>query len=222
MVKIQSLLTSLLVVGAICLSALEVSAKPDNKAPKQPAGNPSNQPANCTAGSVTAGLLTYTSCIGSFTGNDVTDGAAGGGDDPLLDQLTAGVFDGLTNWSLLEKVDQPGNGSVLSWTETSEGIGKWSVSTPITSPFVLSLKAGNSWSAYYFANPSNLSISEGLWNTLGVSLAGNGNNGKGLSHASIFVAPGGDDPVEVPEPTVLAGLGLIAASSLNRLRKKPA
>jgi hypothetical protein len=222
MVKIQSLLTSLLVAGTVSLSAIEVSAKPDNKAPKQPAGPQSSQLANCMSGNVTAGLLAYTSCIGSFSGNDVTDGAVGGGDDPLLDQLTAGVFGGLTNWSLLEKVDAPGNGSVFDWTETSEGDGNWSVSNPITSPFVLSLKAGNSWSAYYFANPSSLSITGGFWNTLGVALAGSGNNGRGLSHASIFVAPGGDNPVEVPEPTALVGLGLIAASSLGVLKQKKA
>jgi hypothetical protein len=222
MVNIQSFLASLLVAGTVSLTAIEVSAKPESKDPKQPNDPKPSQLAKCVDGSVTAGLLAYTSCIGSFEGNDVTDGAAGGGDDPLFDQLTAGVFDGLTNWSLLEKTDAPGNGSVFDWTETSEGAGTWSVANSITSPFVLSLKAGNSWSAYYFANPSSLAITGGFWNTLGVALAGNGENGRGLSHASIFVAPGDDNPIEVPEPTTLIGLGLFTASSLGVLKQKKA
>lgn len=218
MFKTRSLGTvGLLVASLVSLSAFEATA-----APKGPAGgNPgSTSTASCTSGSVTAfGLGSYTSCIGAFEGNDVTDGAVGGGDDPLLDQLSAGVFGGITNWSLLEKVNNPGTGSKLSWTETSEGVGTWQVSSPITRPFVLSLKAGNFWSAYYFNNSSATAVTNGLWNTLGVDLAGNGRNGKALSHASIFIAPG-DDQVEVPEPATLAALGLVAVSGLGTLKRQ--
>jgi hypothetical protein len=214
MLKIRSLgAVSLLAIGAISLSAAQASAKAEK--PEKPAA-----PVLCTAGTVTAsGFGSSTGCIGSFAGNDVTNGVPGGGDDPLLDQLTTGVFGGIANWTFLEKVDAPGTaGSVFSWNETSEGNGTWNVSSAITSPFVLSLKAGNAWSAYYFAN-NGTSITNGFWNTLGVALAGNGTNGKALSHASIFVASG-QPPTRVPEPATVAALGLFVVSSLGVLKRK--
>lgn len=218
MFKMQSLCTvGLLVASLVSLSALEATAAPKGSAGSNPN---STSPALCGSGTVTAfGLGSYTNCIGAFEGNDVTNGAAGGGDDPLLDQLSTGIFGGITNWSLLEKVNKPGAGSKLSWTETSEGVGTWQVSSPITRSFVLSLKAGNFWSAYYFNNSSATEVTNGLWNTLGVDLAGNGINGKALSHASIFIAPG-DDQVEVPEPTTLAALGLVAVAGLGTLKRQ--
>lgn len=220
MLKLYSLVASGLVFGMVALSAAEASAKPGQGT--QTGGQTSTPAANCSSGTVTAfGLGSYTSCIGSNSGQDVTDGAPGGGEDPLLDQLTAGIFGGITNWSLLEKVNAPGTGSVLNWFETNEGNGTWQVKNPIKTAFVLSLKTSTHWSAYYFDNSSKTAVNGGLWNTLGVALAGNGQNGKALSHASIFVVPG-NDQVEVPEPGMIAALGLAALSSFGLLKQRKA
>ncbi|MBW4467550.1 MAG: hypothetical protein KME07_19155 [Pegethrix bostrychoides GSE-TBD4-15B] len=200
-----------LAASLITLPALEVSAAPKPSAP----------PAACASGSVSAfGLGSFTSCNGSNSGNDV--GAQGG----LTNLLETGIFGGITSgWSLLEKVDLSGNagtGSNLSLNQTSEGVGSWKVASAIKSSFVLSLKTSTSWSAYYFDNSAGNAITEGLWNTLGVSLAGSGNNGKGLSHATIYVAPEPEKPVEVPEPGLMMALGLTTLSGLGLLKRKQA
>jgi hypothetical protein len=165
----------------------------------------------CQAGSVTAGLLSFTSCI-SGTGNDVQSGKPG---EILTSQLATGVFGGIKNWSLLSKVDAGETSSAFNWSGGNKG--NWSVTTPLNRPFVLSLKAGTAWSAYYFANAS--AITQGTWDTLGVV---GQKAGQGLSHASIFVAP--DDnppkPVEVPEPTGLVALGIVGALGVKGMKKK--
>lgn len=182
---------------------------------------PSANAADCNKGTVTAlGLGGYTSCIGSFGGNDVTHGGAG---DALYNKLVSGAFGGITEgWTFLEKVDEGKTGSVFNWSKTSEGQGTWNVSTPLMGSFVVSLKAGNEWSAYYFENVDGKSITGGLWNTLGVSTAGNGRNGKALSHASIYYVPKFDEPEpekDIPEPATTAALGLFAAGALGALKK---
>lgn len=200
-----------LAASLVALPALEVSAAPKSAAPVA-----------CASGSVSAfGLGSFTSCNGSNSGNDV--GAQGG----LTNLLETGIFGGITSgWSLLEKVDLNnagvGTGSNLSLNQTSEGSGSWKVASAIKSSFVLSLKAGTAWSAYYFDNSAGNAITEGLWNTLGVSLAGNGNRGRDLSHATIYVAPEPEKPVEVPEPGLMMALGLTTLSGLGLLKRKQA
>ncbi len=229
MLNIKSLISlGLLIPSLLAATALEANAnngkgKNNDKKPDAPAIDivspvvVSSTPTvtapttTCQAGGVTGGLLSFTSCI-SGTGNDVQSGKPG---EILTSQLATGVFGGIKDWSLLSKVDAGKTSSAFNWSGGDKGT--WSVTTPLNRPFVLSLKAGTAWSAYYFANAS--AITQGTWDTLGVI---GQKAGQDLSHASIFVAP--DDnppkPVEVPEPTGLVALGVVGALGVKGLKKR--
>ncbi|MCY6493031.1 hypothetical protein [Leptolyngbya sp. GGD] len=172
--------------------------------------------ANCSAGSVTAfGLGASTSCIGSFTGND----AQGDGSGDLVDKLSTGVFNGITNWQFVGKSDA---GAFNTTFDNSSGTsGNWSIAAGITGPFVLSLKASNSWSAYFFENLAALEVFSGTWETQGVSTNRRG-IAQALSHATIYraVVDTPEPPTSVPEPGMAAALGVLAVGALGRLKQK--
>lgn len=169
----------------------------------------SSSSANCAS----AGF-TFTSCVGSISGNDVNRTYA-----PELNTFLNTSL-GSNNWTFGGKSDSEGSsvGALgFTWTENTQGTGTWGLSSEYqnyTGDFVISLKAGNSWSAYYLNDVNNLQNI--AWDTKGVALAGNGRNGKNLSHASIFYANlvnNTPDPKPVPEPLIpilsLAGLALL-------------
>lgn len=190
---------SLLAVGTVSLFAPSASA----------AGLVS-----CSSGAVTAsGFGDATACAGAFDGNDT--GAQG----TLLTKLNdEGLFDsfvGDATWSLLGKSD---DGSGILTASNGLASGTWSLLTAITQPFVLSLKAGNSYSAYLFDGTTP--ITSGTFETLGVSVNGRG-NAQALSHASIFIADVDDNgSVDVPEPATILALGVVAVGGLGALKKK--
>lgn len=192
---------SLLAVGAVSLSAGGAFADTPTLA-------------SCSAGSVTAnGFGSATACEGAFSGNDT------GAGDPLLTSLNGGLFSNFTGnaeWEFLGKSDQ--NNSIFT-ADNDATSGDWSILQAITSPFVISLKAGNAYSAYFFN--SNTSITSGTFNTLGVSVNKNGNP-QALSHASLFVVKTDNPPEEVPEPFTAAALGMVAIGGLGALKKKQA
>lgn len=203
MLKIRLLISTCLLAGSIVsLPALEASAAPKS----------SVSTASCNDGGIKVGLVGFTSCI-SGVGNDVQSGKQG---EILFDQLATGVFDGIKDWSLLSKVNAGETSSNFNWsTSTSDGNkGTWSVKTPIDGPFVLSLKSGTAWSAYYFASAS--AITQGTWDTLGVVTGKK--PGQALSHASIFINPA-TRPQEVPEPATFVGMGLVSIAGLKMRRK---
>ncbi|MDX2097483.1 MAG: PEP-CTERM sorting domain-containing protein [Leptolyngbyaceae cyanobacterium bins.59] len=178
----------------------------------------------CTDASVTANGFSYTACSGPLPGNDT------GNQGTLLARLNGtgafaptGLFDNIVGdrtWSLFGKSDASGD---TVEADNGDAKGDWSVSG-ITGPFVLSLKTSTSYSAYLFTGLTG--TIQGLFDTIGVELAGQGNDptkGKDLSHASIFVASGGTTPPppqSVPEPSAMAALGLFAVGGLTALKKK--
>jgi hypothetical protein len=103
----------------------------------------------------------------------------------------------------------------FSWLQTGKGKGTWSLSQAITTPFVISLKAGTAYTAYYV--DGGASFSSGTWATF---------DQKNLSHASIFVAKGSlnsETPkTTVPEPGSTAALVLVGLSAVGVVRRKQA
>ncbi|MBD2082022.1 PEP-CTERM sorting domain-containing protein [Leptolyngbya sp. FACHB-17] len=198
--------------SVLAVSLLALPSLPTNAAnPNRPGGNPSGGGAptavSCSLGSVTAGGSIFSACQGAFSGNDDQSGSGA-----LLNLLTTGVFNGITNWTFVGKSDS-GTGAV---TAPNAGIsGNWSVQTGLTEPFVVSLKAGNFWSAYFFDNATSAAVFGGTWNTNGIAT-----NTPELSHLTVYRANVTPPPERVPEPGTLAALGLAAVGAFGLKRKR--
>ncbi|KKD36182.1 PEP-CTERM sorting domain-containing protein [Limnoraphis robusta] len=152
---------------------------------------------------VTAGGVEAADVYGPIQGNDT------GNSSNFLTTLNGGLF-GDYEWQLADKSDEGSSieGITLNMTtDQGQTTGNWSITgLDNSSAFVISLKASNKYSAYFFEAGSAL---EGLWNTIGTSVNGNG-NAQAISHISLFVAPNQfqdtPDSQEVPEPGTLLGL----------------
>jgi hypothetical protein len=256
--------SGLLVLGFLSLSALDTGAalangknnKPQPKASaiqadKEQTNKDKNSSSKKTStltptvacgdafGLVTAGGINYTDCKGPLQGNDVGSG------NPLLTLLNDDDIFGDFNWVLGGKSDEA-NGGEFGLSVTGGDSGFWSVVEEITTPFVFSLKSSTFFSAYFFDGIT--STFGGSWNTIGVDLAGNGQFGKDLSHATLFVVDKGDttnvapsvpditdvsttevgnidvsntdsNQVSVPEPSALAGLALFLGGMVASRRR---
>ncbi len=222
----SKLLFGTLLMAGILLAPMSAEAKPSDKG----GGNNKNQDqgttttttttstVNCESGSVTfdlvgGGAMSATDCIGQFGGND----AQGDGSGALFDQLSTGVFNGITDWDFIGKSDS--GGGLLNFDVDSDGtVGNWSVDSSINGPFVISLKAGNYWSAYFFESAED--VLGGSWITNGVATNKQGVP-LGLSHATLFVADVPDVVKDIPEPASAAALGLVALGAARMLKKRP-
>jgi hypothetical protein len=223
---------SLATAGLVGLIAPDALANPgkgkgngngnSNPAATTPPAPAPSQPTSgfaCSGGSVTSNplaggsSLSYSQCMTS-SGNDVSSSIAANLSAFLDSTLGQGdwVFDGKYEEG---KNSSGPNAYGVSWNETKEGNGTWSVSETITSPFVISLKAGNAYTAYYF--DSVASFNSGSWATF---------DQKGLSHASLFVAKGTFTPEEpktaVPEPASAVALALVGLSAVGLRRRQRA
>jgi hypothetical protein len=150
---------------------------------------------------------TWSDCAGAFSGNDKNQQA-----DVLATILTQ--F-GLAGVSFQGASDDVGNGP---FTSNPGGLsGTLSFDSSIDGPFVLSLKAGNAFSLFYF-DGAGAPISSIDFNTQGVSVNSN-EVGNGLSHASVYatqLVPG------IPEPQTLAlMLAGLAAFGFLAARRGP-
>lgn len=162
---------------------------------------------DCASGGV--GLLEYAACV-TEEGNDV--GAQG----TLLSGLQSGsLFSGFDTsafeWSIVGKSDE---GSAL-FADNNKTSGSWSLGNlSLSGPFVVSLKAGKEYSAYYFDNVTD-AVSSGVFSTA---------NGKDLSHMTIAAATTPGTPTKnTPEPFSMIGAGLaIGAGAWMKKRNNKA
>jgi hypothetical protein len=174
----------------------------------------------CNTTDVHAGSFSAITC-GNFEGNDSQVG--------FLDALNEGSFESLEGyksfspdfesaisaldgtWSLFGKSDEGGD----KVNDLGEELlsGGWSFSEALTDPFVVVLKASDYYSAYLFKDFDE-AIESGEFNVQGVtSHKKKEHNFAALSHMSVYsFAPRVQkpEPVDIPEPTALAGLLAIA------------
>jgi hypothetical protein len=170
----------------------------------------------CSAGSVTSNplaggsSLSYTECLNPVKGNDVTKTISGSLTTFLDQTLGAGwVFDSKYEGG---KTASGPNSYGFSWVQDGKGKGTWSVAQEISSPFVISLKAGNQYTSYYMDGSSN--TLGGAWATF---------DQKDLSHASIFMGrPTVPPTTTVPEPAATAALVLFGLTAIGASKKKNA
>jgi len=166
-----------------------------------------------------------TAAAGPFPGNDKpTD---------LLNRLNnLNLFGtGITTWTLIGSSDEVSNGPFDSNPSTTSG--QILLDNPINGPFVIAVKGGNSYAAYYFDN-SFSNVLGFLFTTAGLDPVGSGNP-PNLSHMSLYMPQGGGpgnggggggsgtgDPM--PEPATLAVLGLLLVilAVLHRRRVRQA
>lgn len=139
-------------------------------------------------------------CLGYVSGND--------SNDALTTLAGAPVWHGLSLGSL--SMYRDGTAAAGSTTALFDVVqsaddasrGQLTFLQTLTGPYVLTLKGGNTWAAYYIANGA----------TAGSTIAFDipGEQGRGLSHASIYAAgavtPGAPQvlPSAVPEPATAA------------------
>ncbi len=216
--------SALVLTGLLGTMAPDALAKGNSDKAKDSGGSQPAAPLTCASGSVTSNplaggsSLSFSECL-TKSGNDFNSS--------LTSDLTTFLNTtlGTDSWVSGGKYDSgqlsqlPSSSGVesqdfgFSWVQTGKGKGTWSLTQAITTPFVISLKAGNAYTAYY-VDGSTPTLG-GAWATF---------DQKDLSHASIFVAKGDltpEDPTtKVPEPASTVALVLVGLSAVGLARKK--
>lgn len=169
---------------------------------------------SCTTGAVTSNplaggsSLSYSTCLDPVRGNDVTSSISA----PLTSFLNETLGDG---WVFDGKFENGRNSSGpnnygFSWVQDGKGRGTWAVNQAVTTPFVISLKAGRHYTSYYFDGSSH--TQGGTWATF---------DQRDLSHASVFVGrPTTPPPTQVPEPAAAAALVLFGLTAIGASKKQ--
>lgn len=168
----------------------------------------------CQLSDISLGGVLATACEGPIAGNDANTVSL------LPDGLFSSVFGTDVEWSLVGKSDK--NPLVIT-ADNGLSSGTWRLGEPLASnTFVVSLKAGNAYTAYLFKDYDFSNGLTGLFDTIGVASDGKKKAGQELSHASLFVPKTGTNPppTSVPEPASLLGLGLVASGMVMVRRRR--
>lgn len=220
--------SALVLIGLLGGMTPEAMAKSNKAGGKGGSGgsqsSPPAAPLTCASGSVTSNplaggsSLSYGQCL-TMSGNDFTSSVSADLTNFLDSTLGAGSWVSGGKYDSGQLSFLPGSSGVesqdlgFSWVQTGKGTGTWSLNQAVTTPFVISLKAGPAYTAYYV--DGNTSTLGGSWATF---------DQKDLSHASIFMAKGGLTPEEpktsVPEPASSAALVLVGLGAVGLVRKK--
>lgn len=180
-------------------------------------------------------------CAGPYDGNDYNNGNGTGLTNLNGGLFDSAVFtsDPGSTWSKLVSDDTDNSGNTsgtlngiqftldsgqkvtsgtwnLSWVDTN---GSAPMNLPIQIDFAVALKGATSYALYFFNDKTFGTDGTGS-GTFNISFENNGANNPALSHLSIYVRDpvqlpqGPRPPREVPEPSVLAllGIGLLSIS----------
>jgi hypothetical protein len=158
--------------------------------------------------SATVTNASWSDCAGAFLGNDKNQQSDVAATIAAEFGLLGAVYQGAS--------DDSGHG--LFSNAPVAGSGTLNFDFAIDSPFVLSLKAGNAFSLFYFDGAA-APISSISYSTLGVSVNGQG-IARGLSHASVY-APTVVPAVPEPETYALMLAGLALTVFLAKRRPAP-
>lgn len=211
---------TLLVAGLGLAGTAELSARPVTQAGSQGNGV-GNQPlGSCHVSDVwydATHAAAATDCRGYQAGND-TEAAV----FPVISAPPAWNMGG-PNLALY-KDDNIGVGSsnglfdVVGGDDGDASKGHLRLLQEIDLPFVLTLKGGNEWAAYYFP-----ALAHGYAAGTRFDFDIPGTQGAGLSHASVVVDPPAPDTRSVPEPgsllLVLGALGALGGAAATRRRR---
>ncbi|WP_145445515.1 PEP-CTERM sorting domain-containing protein [Mucisphaera calidilacus] len=149
-----------------------------------------------------------TDAAGPFSGND---------NGSLTDAFLNSTFGTNYDWTWQGKSDDGGFGPFTSNPDTTNGT--LTLDDAISGPFILSLKAANSYSLYYF-DDTFIGLTSFDFTTLGVSQNKQG-KAQDLSHAGIYAAPPPQaSPGPVPAPTPNAAAAGLAILGLGGLRRR--
>jgi hypothetical protein len=165
----------------------------------------------CSVSEVTiTGYGSADNCAGFFSGND-----KGGGTDPAISLLNDGLFGDFGSWVR--------TGTDGDFTGTGSGqTGTWNFAQGFSGPAAVAVKAGNSYSLYFFADVAE--AYSGTFATGGVNTVGKKGNTPGLSHLSVFTAqrPSTPPPTaqSVPEPASILGLLAIGGLGIGLKRQR--
>ncbi|MFV8572441.1 PEP-CTERM sorting domain-containing protein [Marinobacter sp. SBS5] len=157
-----------------------------------------------------AGLMSCSSAT-SYSLSNATQSACFTGNDSNQIDKDFSLF-GMDGWMLAHKNDGPDGDGLISFTSAPDNgakSGNWAIDTLAgLDNIVITLKAGNGFGAFL------------LDLTVGDPLSGTWSSGKGLSHASIYYK--GEPTIKVPEPSILAlmGLGLLGVGIARRRVQK--
>ena len=177
----------------------------------------------CDVDNIFADIATYTGCEGAFSGND---------NENEVNNIFKDVYDSNTSVSFSDKLDAS-SGDTDWFRITNNGAGndgQIEFLKDIDYKFSFVLKAGNTWSSYFFDGIEAGTILD--FTTAGVSQNGNG-SAAALSHATLYVSNiereiqdaideenNKEAKVYVPEPSAMVGLAFLGSGMFLSRRRK--